>query len=34
MQKAIPDLVEGCPNVERWAKEVGARPATQRALKF
>ena len=34
MQKAIPDLVEGYPNVERWAKDIGARPATQRALKF
>ena len=22
------------PNVERWAKEIGARPATQRALTF
>ena len=34
MQKAIPDLVQGCPNVERWAKEISARPAIQRALKF
>ena len=30
----LPELVEGCPNVERWAKEMGARPAVQRALKF
>ena len=28
------ELCEGCPNVERWAKEIGARPAIQRALKF
>ena len=34
MQKAIPELVEGCPNVARWAQEIGARPAVQRALKF
>ena len=34
MSKAIPELVEGFPNVARWAQEVGARPATQRALKF
>jgi GST-like protein len=34
MQKAVPDLVEGYPNAERWAKDIGARPATQRALKF
>ena len=31
---AIPELVDGCPNVERWAKEMAARPAIQRALKF
>ena len=31
---AIPELVDGCPNAERWAKEMAARPAIQRALKF
>ena len=31
---AIPELCDACPNVERWAKEIGARPAIQRALKF
>jgi GST-like protein len=34
MQKAIPELVEGFPNLARWAQEIGARPAIQRALKF
>jgi GST-like protein len=29
-----PALVEGLPNVERWANEMAARPAMQRALKF
>ena len=31
---AIAEIFEGMPNVERWAKEMGARPATQRAVKF
>jgi GST-like protein len=31
---AIPELCEGYPNAERWAKEIAARPAIQRALKF
>jgi GST-like protein len=30
---AAPELCEG-QNVDRWAKEIGARPAVQRALKF
>jgi len=30
----IPALCEGFPNIERWAAEIGARPATQRAMKF
>jgi GST-like protein len=29
-----PDICQGVPNVERWAKEMAARPAIQRALKF
>ena len=28
------DMVEGLPNLSRWAEEMGARPAIQRALKF
>ena len=31
---AAPDIVEGLPNVTRWADEMTARPAIQRALKF
>ena len=31
---SAPDLVEGIANVARWAEEMGARPAIQRALKF
>ena len=31
---AAPDVVEGLPNVARWAQAMGARPAIQRALKF
>jgi len=31
---AAPDIVEGLPNVARWAEAMGARPAIQRALKF
>ena len=31
---AIAELCEGLPSVERWAKEMAARPATQRAIKF
>jgi GSH-dependent disulfide-bond oxidoreductase len=31
---AIPELVEECPKVARWAEEMAARPAIQRALKF
>ena len=31
---AAPDIVESLPNVARWAAEMGARPAIQRALKF
>ena len=31
---AHPDLVEGFPNLSRWAEEMSARPAVQRAIKF
>jgi GSH-dependent disulfide-bond oxidoreductase len=31
---AAPEVCEGMPHLERWAKELGARPAIQRALKF
>ena len=31
---AQPELCEGAPQLERWAKEMGARPAMQRAVKF
>ena len=31
---ALPELCEGLPNLERWAKEMAARPAMQRATKF
>lgn len=31
---ALPDVVTGMPNLERWAAEIGARPAIQRALKI
>ncbi len=31
---SAPDLVEGLPNVARWAEGLAARPAIQRALKF
>jgi glutathione S-transferase len=31
---AIAELCDGCPNVARWAEEMAARPAIQRALKF
>ena len=30
----IPETCEGMANLERWAAEIGARPAVQRALKF
>jgi GSH-dependent disulfide-bond oxidoreductase len=29
-----PEVCEGLPNLERWAKEMGERPAMQRATKF
>ncbi len=30
----LAELCDGCPNVARWAEEMAARPAIQRALKF
>jgi glutathione S-transferase len=31
---AVAELCTGAPNVERWAAEIGARPATQRGVTF
>ena len=31
---AVPETCEGLPNLERWAKELGGRPAIQRATSF
>jgi GST-like protein len=31
---ALPEICDGYPNLERWSKEMAARPAIQRALKF
>ena len=31
---AYPELVQGMPNLERWAAEMAARPGIQRALKI
>jgi GST-like protein len=31
---AAPEIVEGLPNVTRWAEAMAARPAIQRAVKF
>jgi hypothetical protein len=30
----MPELCDGFANAERWAREMAARPAIQRALKF
>lgn len=29
-----PEVLAGLPHLERWASEMGARPAMQRALQF
>ena len=34
LKGAAPELIEGLPNLSRWADTMGARPAIQRALKF
>jgi GST-like protein len=34
IKSVSPDVCEGVPNVERWAAEMAARPAMQRATKF
>lgn len=34
LKGTVPDVVDGLPNVARWAQAMGARPAIQRALKF
>jgi GST-like protein len=31
---AAPELIDGLPNLARWAGEIGARPAIQRAVRF
>jgi GST-like protein len=31
---AAPEMVDGLPNLARWADELSARPAIQRAMKF
>lgn len=31
---AAPELIDGLPNLARWADSMGARPAIQRAVKF
>jgi len=31
---ALPDVLEGLPNLQRWGDGMSARPAVQRALKF
>lgn len=31
---ALPDVIAGLPNLERWAAEIAARPAIQRATKL
>ncbi len=33
-QQVTPALAEGFPNVDRWAGEIGARPAVARGVKF
>lgn len=33
-KSSLPDVCEGLPNLERWAAEMAARPALQRATKF
>jgi GST-like protein len=30
----VPETIEGFSHLDRWAKEIGSRPAVQRALKF
>ena len=30
----VPETCEGMPNLDRWGKDIGARPGVQRALKF
>jgi glutathione S-transferase len=34
IQVMSPDVCEGVANIDRWAKEMAARPAMQRAVKF
>jgi len=34
IKAASPDVCEGLPHLERWASEMAARPAMQRATQF
>ena len=34
LKATVPEVCEGAPNIERWAKEMAARPAMQRATRF
>jgi glutathione S-transferase len=34
LKATVAEVCEGVPNIERWAKEMAARPAMQRATRF
>ena len=33
-KSVVPQYTEGCPNIERWYDEIGARPGVQKGLDF